>query len=124
MRILLADDDPRICTVLRLWLEKRRHQVQQAPDGQQAWDMLRTQPFDVLITDVNMPRLDGAELVRKLQGQAQPLRLIIILSSRCDLAHLRRQFPDPRVHCRAKPFSPADLAELIDRLAAPQENPA
>ncbi|MBN1844375.1 MAG: response regulator [Sedimentisphaerales bacterium] len=114
MRILLADDDSKIQLIIQLWLKEKGHQVETVRNGRDALDRLQQQPYDVLITDVNMPLLNGIELVRRTLDRPDGPSVIIVLTSRCDKESLRQQLDSPRVHLFNKPFSPAALIHLID----------
>jgi two-component system sensor histidine kinase EvgS len=79
-RILIADDDPQVLLVLRLALERmnRGYRIETAPDGLVAWDKFLERPFDLLISDVRMPRMDGLRLVEALRGQDESIPVILI----------------------------------------------
>ena len=116
MKILLADDDVKIHTVVRLWLGNQGHQLHSAYDGAQALEMLSREHFDGLISDVNMPLIRGDDLIGKVLELPDVPSLIIMLTSRCDVDKLSQQISSPRVHLFNKPFSPSALVELIDQL--------
>ena len=116
MKILFADDDARLHVIVRMWLSKNGHQVESATNGQDALEQLKSQPYDALITDVNMPLMDGIELVNATLQLPQPPELIVVLTSRCDIAQLQNKVNLTDVHLFNKPFSPKALAELIQKL--------
>jgi CheY-like chemotaxis protein len=68
--ILIADDDPISARYLRDLLEGARHEVTHAADGRAALREARTRRFDLLIADLRMPLLDGAELLRGLRADS------------------------------------------------------
>lgn len=117
MRILLADDDTKIHVIVRMWLEKKGHRVESVNNGKDALTALRKIPFDILISDVNMPLLNGVDLVKEALTLEPGPKLIIILTSRCDNEQLKNHFASPKVHLHNKPFSPAALTELIETLS-------
>lgn len=65
--ILLVDDEPMILRVMRLALEKVGYQVNTAIDGKDALEKIVTNPPDILITDIDMPRMTGKELCLQIQ---------------------------------------------------------
>lgn len=75
--ILIADDEADIREVLRLYLENAGFQVVEAADGQEALDILATQPIDLCLLDIMMPKVNGYELLRKLRETA-PTPVILI----------------------------------------------
>ena len=67
-RILTADDSAAMRQMVEVTLTSAGYDVHQAHNGQEALDIARTQSFDLVITDVNMPQMDGLTLVRHLRG--------------------------------------------------------
>ena len=124
MKILLADDDLNIHTIVKLWLTRNGHDVITARDGEESLALLRSQHFDGLITDVNMPLMRGIDLVKHALELADQPDIMVVLTSRCDLTDLGTEVDSPKVHFFNKPFSPPALAALIEHLTpekAPQE---
>lgn len=75
--ILIADDEAEIREVLRLYLENAGFQVVEAADGQEALDALATQPIDLCLLDIMMPKVNGYEVLRQLRATA-PTPVILI----------------------------------------------
>lgn len=69
-RVLCVDDEPAVREVLALHLRRRGYEVEIAPDGLCAWQLIAKTPahFDAVITDNQMPHLTGVELVEKLRA--------------------------------------------------------
>jgi DNA-binding response OmpR family regulator len=78
--ILLIDDDPTLLDVLSLALEEAGHRVVRATDGMAGLTMLEAERPDVIVSDVNMPRLDGFALCRKLRAQDDATPIILLTS--------------------------------------------
>jgi DNA-binding response OmpR family regulator len=76
-RILLVDDEPHVIRVLRLALERKGYQVDSCSNGEQALARIHAELPDVLITDIDMPRMDGVELCRRI-SQEIPDRSFLI----------------------------------------------
>jgi len=64
-KILLADDDDSLRTFVAKALIKEGHEVTEALDGEDAWKKLQANEFDLLLTDIVMPNMDGVELSTK-----------------------------------------------------------
>lgn len=77
-RILVADDDPRVLEAVSGYLRAAGHDVLSAPDGGQARAALDRGGLDLLITDLNMPVLDGFGLKAHLDRLPRPIPAIII----------------------------------------------
>jgi DNA-binding response OmpR family regulator len=74
-RILVVDDDPHVLRPVLLGLRGRGYQAEGAEDGLQALHHLQHGEFDVVVTDLQMPRLDGLALLREMRrrGYSQPV---------------------------------------------------
>lgn len=79
--VLIADDDAMVLEVLSMMVEAIGCRAQTATDGEQALAMLATGHFDVLITDWQMPKLDGIQLVRQLRRERSDGYLHIIMAT-------------------------------------------
>ncbi|MCP4246356.1 MAG: response regulator [bacterium] len=114
-RILVVDDQPHITYVFGLFLTRQGHEVTTATDGQDALDLLRAQCFDVLITDVDMPRMDGLTLVQNLHS-VEGLRGVIVITGSSDFEAIAKSQGGCNVLVAPKPASPSRLADLVERL--------
>ena len=77
-RVLVADDNADTRDALSLILRTAGHEVVGAADGEQAVDLYRAQPFDVLVLDLLMPKRDGFETLRLLKAEYPSLRTLVI----------------------------------------------
>lgn len=68
-RILIVDDDKNICELLRLYLEKEGYETAMAHDGEKALAVFDERPFDLVLLDVMMPRVDGWEACRRIRAK-------------------------------------------------------
>ena len=80
-RILVVDDSITVREVERKMISGRGYEVEVAVDGQDGWNSIRNKPFDLVITDVDMPRLDGIELVTLIRKDQRFKMLPIIIVS-------------------------------------------
>jgi len=119
--VLLIDDDSSLLDVLALACEDAGHEVLTAPNGRDGWDRLTRQRPDVVVSDVNMPGIDGFSLARRMReaGDATPLILLTSRDSEIDEALGLELGADDYV---AKPFSTrvllARIGALLRRQAA------
>lgn len=78
--ILISDDSVSMRQMLTFTLSEAQYQVTQAQDGQKALELAKQHQFDLIITDVNMPTLDGLSLVKELRAlpnyQYKPILLL------------------------------------------------
>lgn len=77
-RILVIDDDPQIRTSIRRVLEREGHEVLEAEDGRQAIALVGRQTCDLVITDINMPEMDGIEVIMALAENRPGLPVIAV----------------------------------------------
>jgi DNA-binding response OmpR family regulator len=82
MKILVAEDDPAIQRSLREMVEAWGHACDEAADGATAWELLRSCPYDLIVLDLNLPRLDGMEVCRRLRASGGHQPLILMLTAR------------------------------------------
>ncbi|CAK0751202.1 hypothetical protein CCP2SC5_170003 [Azospirillaceae bacterium] len=76
--ILIVDDVPEVRANLRLVLEMADHTVSEAEDGQMALTILENTTFDLVITDVLMPKLDGIEVTKRTHLLRPEARILVI----------------------------------------------
>ena len=77
-KILVAEDESNLRLVLQKELQRMGHDVRVAPDGEAALKLLEEGAVDVLLTDVNMPRMDGIELLRRVRERPNPPEVIML----------------------------------------------
>jgi two-component system sensor histidine kinase and response regulator WspE len=80
-RILVVDDSITVREVERQLLQRRGHHVDVAVDGRDGFNALRTHSYDLLVTDVDMPRMNGLELVRAVRREPRLAALPIVIVS-------------------------------------------
>jgi len=114
MRILIVEDDEFIATALTTVLAHEHYAVEVAKDGQAGWDLVETFPYDLILLDVMLPKLDGITLCRRLRGSGH--KMPILLLTGLDSSHEKAMGLDAGADdYLAKPF---DAEELIARVRA------
>ncbi|HMS04067.1 MAG TPA: response regulator, partial [Gemmatimonadaceae bacterium] len=73
-RVLVVDDEPELLAAMRRVAERLGHHVTMATDGEEALGLARAEDFDVIVSDLMMPRMSGAELAAQLAEHAPALR--------------------------------------------------
>jgi len=112
-RVLLADDEPAIRKVVRDALEREGHEVVTAVDGQEALERFEESRFDLVVTDLAMPRLGGLELVQEIRRLSPvPVLVLTVRNEEREKVHLLDAGADDYV---TKPFG---IAELVARARA------
>lgn len=117
--VLTVDDSRTMRDMLMLALSDAGYRVVQAVDGMHGLDVLNGEPPDVIITDINMPKLDGfgfIEAVRKdSRYRATP---ILVLTTESDQSKKERAKQAGATGWIVKPFNAVKLVDVIRRVAA------
>lgn len=116
MRFLVAEDDAALGMFLRRGLETDGHEVRLAADGQAAVESLQEELPDLAVLDLNMPRMDGMEVLRFLRTVSDDLP-VLVLSARNELEMRLKCFELGADDCMTKPFAMAELRARVRALA-------
>jgi len=120
-RILIVEDEAHIARVLAMWLVRHGHEVLEAPNGEDALETLAAEEVELVITDMNMPRLDGLGLIQAIREDRGLTVPILLLTARCDQAELVTRLEPYDVSIIPKPFVPsrlvADIGDLLGTVA-------
>jgi len=116
--IMIVEDDRHISRVVALWLTRHGHEVRAAEDGVKALEMIRDDPPDMLITDVNLPRMDGLELLETVRREGLIRSKAVVLTSRCDQQEIESRLVDLEAVVHPKPFSPLHLMDTVQNALA------
>jgi DNA-binding response OmpR family regulator len=115
LRILVVDDELVIRQSVAYQLMRSGHQVDTAEDGKAAWEALQSERYDLMITDHNMPKVSGLELVKKLR--AEDVALPVILMSGAMPAEELHQHPWLQLAATLhKPFTGDELLGIVERV--------
>jgi len=114
-RILVVDDDPHIRDLLSFALAKSGMEVDQAADGEEALAAVEARPPDLMVLDINLPRLNGLDVCRRLRasGGAQAGLPILFLSSRDDEIDRIVGIEIGGDDYVVKPFSPREVVARV-----------
>jgi two-component system, chemotaxis family, chemotaxis protein CheY len=117
-RFLVVDDYAPMREIIRKVLQELGYEhIQEANDGATALPLLQSMPFDMLITDWNMPKLAGIDLVRSVRAEPNLARLPVIMVT----AEVKREQIIAATQAGVngyiiKPFTPAVLAEKVRKI--------
>ena len=85
MKILVVEDERQLCEDIAEDLELERYTVERCYDGLEAWEHILVESYDLVILDLNLPGMDGLDILRAVRGGKPELR-VLILSARSSLA--------------------------------------
>ena len=124
-RILLCDDEIHILRAAEFKLKKAGYDVRIASDGQEAWEAIQQEKPDILITDCQMPRMDGFGLVQKVRENPQTadLPIFMLTAKGFELSHAEMADKWKVMAVIAKPFSPRELLQRVNAVLQEQAIP-
>ncbi|MCB1520347.1 MAG: response regulator [Hyphomicrobiaceae bacterium] len=117
VRILLADDDANVRGFAERALSGEGHVVVTADDGADALRQLESGSFDLLISDLDMPGVDGFELVSRLPGRLSGLKVLLI-SGHAEELKRAAGLPPGRSATLSKPFTLQQIRGAVAELLA------
>jgi len=114
-KVLVIDDDAHIRRVIEMKLKKRGYQVTMAKNGQEGLDIFQAQQPDVVISDINMPVMDGRAFCEKTNELKKKRPFLTIMVTARILPEDRDWIDNMQETLFfEKPFSPAEIMEYID----------
>lgn len=115
-KVLLCDDEIHIVRAAEIRLSQAGFEVRIAHDGQEAWEAILEDQPDVVVTDLQMPRVDGFELIRRIRANAatKDMPVLMLTAKGFELAREEVMEKWGISSVLSKPFSPRELVRLID----------
>ena len=113
--ILIVEDEPHVVRVMQLALENNGYEVGVANNGVQALEIMEKEIPDLLITDINMPRMNGETLCRKIE-EDMPNRTfpILVLTSKTEIEHREWTNKMENTYFLEKPVSIRKLLKMLE----------
>jgi len=121
-RVLIVDDSRSMRQMVRSALETGGHVVTEREDGKVALSALQSESFDLVVTDVNMPEMDGLALtaaIRRLERHRFTPVLILTTEAGEDIKQRGRAAG--ATGWLVKPFNPTQLCQVVDRVLGPKK---
>ncbi len=110
--LLLVDDDPAVHELLAAVLRNPEWHIDSAYNGLDGLARAETQPYDLVLTDVRMPGLDGLELLHRIR-EIRPEAKVMVMTAESTPANIVRAIRDQAFSYFSKPFSPSAVADMI-----------
>jgi len=115
--VMIVDDSKATRSMVAFTLRRAGYEVMEAENGTQALAAIGTKRIDCLITDVNMPEMNGVDLVRRLRESAVHRAMpVLMLTTTIDSASKDQARDAGAIGWLGKPFMPADLIEAVARI--------
>ncbi len=123
-RVLLCDDEIQIIRAAEFKIKRAGYDVVIAGDGQEGWEMIQQQRPDIVVTDCQMPRLDGLGLIKKLRENPDTVDLpVLMLTAKGYELDREYLFETLKIsELIPKPFSPRELLKSVEQTLAAQES--
>ena len=119
MPILTVDDSRTMREMLRMVLTEAGYRVMQAEDGQHGLEVLQQEMPRVIVTDINMPRMDGFDFIKAVRSEKLYRAIpILVLTTESDAAKKLRAKEAGATGWIVKPFDPSKLIAAVQRVAA------
>ena len=119
LSVLVVDDDPVILRLLQVNFELEGISVATAVDGEEGLKMLHSDPPDLVISDIMMPKVNGLELLAALRSSPDTASLpVILLSAKAQVADVQRGLELGADDYITKPFDPLELIDRVYKVLA------
>ena len=116
-RALTVDDSRTMRDMVTFTLKNAGFEVSEAEDGQKALEVTQNQVFDIIITDVNMPNMNGIELVKALRSKESFKYIpILILTTEGDAQKKQEGKDAGATGWIVKPFNPEKLLQVVNKV--------
>ena len=120
--ILVVDDQAELSSLIEDILEASGYQVETAPDGAAALERLERDRFDLILSDVHMPGLDGPSLYRALEHRRPELtQRMVFMTGNILSEDTADFFAATGAPCLRKPFMSEDLHRVVQQVLAPAQ---
>jgi two-component system, OmpR family, copper resistance phosphate regulon response regulator CusR len=121
-RVLVVDDDVPLAKLLRQQLESQSYDVSLSHDGESARQAIQDGRFDLVVLDLNLPKLDGISLLQQIRP-SHPRLPVLVLTARNQVADRARSLDTGADDCMAKPFSFLELHARVRALLRRSSGP-
>jgi len=115
MRVLVVEDDAPLASFVRKGLEAEHYAVDVAPDGEQARHMALESDYDLLVLDLNLPKLDGIGVLSSIRPK-KPSLPVLVLTARSRVEDRVQSLDSGADDCLIKPFSFTELSARVRAL--------
>ena len=115
LRILVVDDEERMRQLLVKLLQRAGYEVEQVPCGREALALTRVQVFDLVLTDIRMPEMDGMQLLRLLREE-RPETAVVMMTAFGSVDSAVQAMKEGAYHYISKPFQMDEVLIVVERV--------
>lgn len=116
--ILVCDDEPGLCGLVKTVLERNDHRVKTVNNGEKALSIVEKEKPELLLLDIRMPGLTGWDVLRKMRekNNIEKVPVAMLTGEDLSLAKILRRDMDYLVDYLEKPFKPTELADTVEQI--------
>jgi DNA-binding response OmpR family regulator len=120
LKVLMADDEPDVLDIMAKKVFVQGYTVIKARDGEEAWKKIQNESPDIIVLDLNMPKMTGFEVLQKLREMPpeEKWQPVIIVSSRNELDDVKKGLSLEAEHYLVKPCSIEEVIKAIRLVAS------
>ncbi len=111
-KVLVCDDNPVIVFMLESLISKEGIEVVTAVDGKDGYDKTLTNPFDFIVTDIEMPNMSGWDLIESVQKDGFDMKKVIVISAQLEQNIIIHAEKFAILKYYLKPIMPEDIKEI------------
>ncbi len=114
-KILIADDEEDVLEIMAKRIGQEGYSILKARDGQEAWDLIRSESPDVILLDLTMPRMDGFAVLKNLREHppSDKWQPVIIVSAQGEMTSLQKGMSLEADHYLTKPCQMEEILRAI-----------
>ncbi|MGB7203189.1 MAG: sigma-54 dependent transcriptional regulator [Pyrinomonadaceae bacterium] len=120
-KLLVVDDEKNLRLVVQKEMSRQGHEVECAEDGEAAWTLIEQNDFDVVLCDINMPRLDGMGLLRRTREKCQNPPEMVMLTGQATIESAIEAMKLGAYDYLTKPYRIGELSALVNAAADKQQ---
>lgn len=122
-RILIVEDHPTMREAMRLVLEGEGFEIEEAPDGDQALEAVRSEPPDLVLLDMSIPGTPGAQVLSSVKADPSTSEVRVIVVTATGEEGRSAAIAGGADHYFTKPFSPIALLQAVEQVLGPGDDP-
>ncbi len=113
-KLLIVDDEMHVRESLSSWFIEDGYEVETAKDANEALNLLSKKPFDIVITDIKMPGMDGVELQRRIK-EVSPSVAVVLITAYASVQTAVQALKEGAYDYITKPFDPEQLSRVVEK---------
>lgn len=115
IKVLMADDEPEVLEIMAKRVSAQGYDVVTANNGLQAWEKIQTESPDVIVLDLNMPKMSGFDVLKELRLHplSEKWQPVIIVSTRGELEDVQKGLAMEAEHYLVKPCAVEEVIKAI-----------